>query len=869
MVDVLTPIGVFNGLHLSGEIKELWPDQKEVLTIYSDSLKDKKRIAIELPTGSGKSIIGLLILEMWRRSGKRVAILTSSNALSEIMLRRCNDLGIQGAMIAGKWRTDTAQRERLKNIKMYKRCQAIGIINYWAYMQATDIPKPNILIIDDADFFENWLIDQYSVVISKEHDADIWNQIFNSLNKYPVYKKLLPLGLGKTFENVQLVYFPHAFKLIEEIREVISSRSQDQISGNLYWSFKYNSDRMRTYLMFVFGNDIIITPYIILGSDNERLQDIDQIIFMSATLGTPKRIHRIMGSYEPIHILSEKDLKSKIGTMGKRIIFPMDISISGRSLGNDIKNATADIVQRFGKVLILCNSLQDANDLKDFLEQLGVECIVYKSEEDSIAFSNRKNGVLLVAGRFIGLDFPGEACRVEIIPRMPYILSPIDVLVKNILEDTDYANEKVSHRLVQAFGRCNRNPQDYAIYFMLDSRMASDIRGEEKIFKHFPSRMKAELDFGQGFVEENGLEGAIKIGDDFLKGKVPEFEKEITELEPKNAISQPSLDEPYRLEIKAWFDLIERQNFVDAARKFEECINYYSKLQDPGPAIQRQIAWLHYLVANSYYLAGIFFRDERFKPNVVEHLRRSVENGYTSWFSGLQLIINELEQLPAEDENLIFDVQMHSFKEHLLRIWADFQKENQRKKTPISIWEEFRTNLMEKSHGIVCDNLERAFELMGFEVKNLSKEVGKPDLLLFSNLKTNYICLVEIKTKEKGDELGTDAVDQIGGHKESYQLQYPDYHIFPLVFTNKAKVSPTAEEKARNNVRIMKAMEFVTFMNDYFDIMKKSWAITNPTERLKFAEKVPTTEDFRSVFRQRSDPIVNIADLDVVIKKSA
>lgn len=36
---------------------------------------------------------------------------------------------------------------------------------------------------------------------------------------------------------------------------------------------------------------------------------------------------------------------------------------------------------------------------------------------------------------------------------------------------------------------------------MLDSRLASDILGEERIYQHFPRRMKAELDFGQEFAE--------------------------------------------------------------------------------------------------------------------------------------------------------------------------------------------------------------------------------------------------------------------------------------------------------------------------------------------------------------------------------
>ena len=161
-------------------------------------LKDEKRIAIELPTGSGKSIIGLLILEMWKRLGKRVAILTSSIALSEDMARRCEDLGIESVVITGKRGEEKRDRERVRKIKKYKRNQAIGIMNYWAYLLGRDIAEANVLVIDDADSFENLLIDHYSVVISRDENEDIYNQIWSELLQYRVYEKLEAFGFRET-----------------------------------------------------------------------------------------------------------------------------------------------------------------------------------------------------------------------------------------------------------------------------------------------------------------------------------------------------------------------------------------------------------------------------------------------------------------------------------------------------------------------------------------------------------------------------------------------------------------------------------------------------------------------------------------------
>jgi len=549
---------------------------------------------------------------------------------------------------------------------------------------------------------------------------------------------------------------------------------------------------------------------------------------MSATLGTAERIHKTMGSFEQIGIISERHIKSKIGTMGKRIIFPLDVSMSTWELGTDTIDLMSQIVQRFGKSLILCNSYSEAYQIIDHFKNLGTETMLYQSETDSTVFSRKDKGVLVAAGRFIGLDFPGQACQAEIVPKMPYVLGPVDVLVKNTLEDSEYTNEKVSHRLVQAFGRCNRNPEDYAIYFMLDSRLSSDIRGEEKIFSHFPNRMKAELDFGQEFVEEKGLKGAIEAGARFLSCSSPEFEKEIDQLEFEPSYYKPPFQKPYLKEVQAWFDLSERQNYMDAASRFSECIKFYEKLNKKGHLIERQIAWLNYLNAKCYYLAYAFFRDERYKSKIIEHLKDSIKYGYTSWFSGLQLVINEIENI-TEKEEVIYGVEVQSFKEQLIRSWDEFDRANStRKRNPIQVWESYRTNLLEKAHGVVCDTLVKTFKLMGFEVRNLSKIKGKPDLLLFSNLQNKYVCLLEVKTKEQGNTLGREGVDQVGGHKVSYQREYPGYQIYPIVFTNKEKISDIALEKAKINVKILRAAEFATFMNNYKEIMERGWSIRHP-----------------------------------------
>src|SRR6266516_461553 len=123
------PLAIFASLGPNKEMKKLWDAEKEVLTKYYQLLFASDRLAIQLPTGSGKSIIGIMIAEAWRRKGKHVAILTSNKALMEDMKGKCDALDVVSVMIGGRSQSDEENRQRLRNVKSYKRNQAIGIFN--------------------------------------------------------------------------------------------------------------------------------------------------------------------------------------------------------------------------------------------------------------------------------------------------------------------------------------------------------------------------------------------------------------------------------------------------------------------------------------------------------------------------------------------------------------------------------------------------------------------------------------------------------------------------------------------------------------------------------------------------------------------
>ena len=70
----------------STKFQALRPAQERVLGEYLDKFEATADIAVELPTGAGKTLIALLIAENRRRNRQKVAILSANKTLARQML---------------------------------------------------------------------------------------------------------------------------------------------------------------------------------------------------------------------------------------------------------------------------------------------------------------------------------------------------------------------------------------------------------------------------------------------------------------------------------------------------------------------------------------------------------------------------------------------------------------------------------------------------------------------------------------------------------------------------------------------------------------------------------------------------------------
>ena len=171
----------------SEKFQSLRDAQDYVLREYSAKFHARPDVAIELPTGAGKTLAALLIAESWRQDGKKAAILSANKTLARQMLTEANALGIPAVLMQGRG-TDIPGPDK----RAYHRATKVAIMNYWVYFNQNPVIDPaDLLVMDDAHLAEHCLHSLFSVEINRHSHTNLFNTLVAELHaRFPEYAVL-------------------------------------------------------------------------------------------------------------------------------------------------------------------------------------------------------------------------------------------------------------------------------------------------------------------------------------------------------------------------------------------------------------------------------------------------------------------------------------------------------------------------------------------------------------------------------------------------------------------------------------------------------------------------------------------------------
>ena len=457
----------------------LRPAQRHVLETFAAEHTGTPDLAIGLPTGEGKTLIGLLLADWGLDQGKSVAYLTGTKQLAEQVQRQAapmTDLPVHlfyGGHYPGA------------ELLACNEAEAVAVMNYWVYFNSSPKVGPaDLLILDDAHLAEQPLSDLFTLRVTRSAGggSDLYESLCDLLLQaagaaYPTLKAMRD-GSAPRSSPPELIAFHDWTAIAGSAADLIggSRYLQNNADSRIVWA--QTEPHLTRCGVLISPAQIEIRPYHPPTQHVPGYAASQQRIYMSATIGQPGDLQRRLGTKQIITLDTPSDLRST--STGRRTfaINPgNEPALSDTVLGFALGQAQAAADDGPGRVAWLCASSYEADGLARILGDAGRPVYRLRAGDDP-AFERWKatpRADLVTAGRFDGLDMADDVCRLVIVPSVPAGFTEFERFAVAYLSDASYMRHRIGQRLTQALGRANRSDNDSALYLGLDPAFAATL----------------------------------------------------------------------------------------------------------------------------------------------------------------------------------------------------------------------------------------------------------------------------------------------------------------------------------------------------------------------------------------------------------
>jgi hypothetical protein len=471
---------------------DVLPHQQSIMQRYAEEAEKKTDVALQLPTGSGKTLVGLLIAE-WRRRkyGEKIVYLCPTKQLVNQVVEQAESK--YGLSVLGF--TGSARKYDPSDVAKYKQGHAIAVTTYSSIFNTNPFfDDPDIIVIDDAHAAENYVSKLWSINIDSldaKHKTtfDALCAVIKRFISGTNFSKLngkweSPVDKGW----VDKIPIPVFQQFKEELVQILDEYTKD---NDLRFSWAMVRSHLDACNMYLSTKGILIRPLLPPTWAHESFSNAKQRIYMSATLGEGGDLERLIGR-KNIYRLATPEGWDLQGVGRRFFIFP---SLSLRD--NECVDFTVELFKCSPRSLVLVPSEQLGNEFKAIIKDK-TDLEVFSAEdieESKQAFVETEGAVSVVANRYDGIDFPGDECRLLVIEGLPKTVNSQEQFLMSRIGASTLFNERIQTRVIQAIGRCTRSLEDYSTVVVMGSELV-DFLADTKRRKFFHPELQAELEFG-------------------------------------------------------------------------------------------------------------------------------------------------------------------------------------------------------------------------------------------------------------------------------------------------------------------------------------------------------------------------------------
>ncbi len=485
--------------------------QGEIMRAYAEKAVSTPDVALQLPTGSGKTLVGLMIGE-WRRRKfrERIVYLCPNRQLVNQVVEQANEqygLTVNGFTGPITGYDPTAKAE-------YQNADRIAITTYSALFNTSPFfDNPETIIVDDTHASENYIGDLWTVRIDRQEHAVLHTAVSSVLKPLlapPSYTRLMGhIESSTDFAWVDKIPTPGLTKIRDELISVIDTH----VSGfNLRYSWSMIRDHLNACQLYLSSQEILLRPLISPTWTHRPFADANQRVFMSATLGAGGDLERLTGRRQILRLPVPQGWDRQ-GIGRRYFIFP------GMGLtDSEIGELRRSLMKRAGRSLVLVPSERVRSEIVgDVNESLGFK--VFGAGDIEVSkkpFVAEHQAVAVVANRYDGIDFPGDDCRLLFIDGLPRATNAQERFFMSRMGCTVLFNERIQTRVLQAIGRCTRSLQDFSAVVISGEELA-DYLTDRRRRSYLHPELQAELTFGIEQSQGARLADLVENFDIFLR----------------------------------------------------------------------------------------------------------------------------------------------------------------------------------------------------------------------------------------------------------------------------------------------------------------------------------------------------------------
>jgi hypothetical protein len=812
----------------SPEFAKLREPQSDVLEQYERHLGSLPTdVAIEMPAGTGKTLVALLIGELHRRKGKKVAMLEGTRQLAKQTFDEAQALGVPAAHFSGKKR-DWAKAELLA----WQKSERMAILNYWGYMNSSPGLSPaDVLILDDAHLAEYRLLDLFSARIPRGQAPELFDRIVGLIHdlrpgRYPFVEDLI--SQREDASDALLLPFHDLFAIHDPLMGLLRGATIESVS----YSWSAIGERLHSMALYLTAYEILIRPIVAPALDWKHFAAAAHRIYLSATIGDVDDFSRRLGCHVPL-VLSPRVAVPR--QSGRRLI----VLFPSREDGEEKLRTVIDGLRHLWPVgrrrLWMCSSWRDVEEWEERLPRAKdgsrVNCWRLEGAGDDVLplFTSTQPAHLFTAARYDGMDFPGDDCRLAIMTTPPVCCDAQEAFFSAHLRDARLLKSRFSQRVAQALGRCNRGPADFAVYVLLDPRFERTFGGNDPDYLELlPRDIAREIEYALRLCDRGFVQGC-KAAADFLSGDFADWEENVGRLSP-SAPQQKHIDFRRSPEVEAFLSLW-RGDTVGASERLGKLLD-----REPGSADGYR-AFLRYCKAWTHYLRGTLLGEKGQIGHALQEMEQAARIGTSCWFTRFlrASVVDIQNEAPTTSVHKPNTAGIPDYRTVLFDSWDKALFDRGLKPAVMTAWlQELQEMLKSNSHDNVVRGLRQLAALLGFSPMPCRRE-GAPDSLWRYEGEPRHVVTWEAKVEVLRSGISIADVNQAHGQGRwaTEQFSAEGFAVFSLIAANMAQIDHEARQRLDHVrcVSISLIQRLAGRVVALFETYRAAWLPNDPSAR--------------------------------------